>query len=79
MQRADSTHLGWVSSVTIGLVPAAVVELLALVRPRCGSPASGSWGAVTFVFVVVLVPTYVARRYVSLVQDSVDAKVLSTR
>jgi hypothetical protein len=79
VQRADSAHLGWVSAVTIGLVPAAAVELAAGWRPRWRPARVGlTAAAVTLLFVIVLVPTYVARRYVSLVQDSVDDKVLST-
>jgi hypothetical protein len=36
LQRADSTHLAWVSCVPIGLLPAAVVELLRGWRPAWG-------------------------------------------
>jgi hypothetical protein len=79
VQRADSAHLGWVSSVTIGLVPAAIVELAAMWRPRWRPARVALVASVTtLAFVVLLVPTYVARRYVSLVQDSADDTTLST-
>jgi hypothetical protein len=94
VQRSDSAHLGWVSSVAIALVPAAVVELASLRRGRADryandpdanepyAPRRTRWvGIVTCVItvlvVVLLVPTYVARRYESLVQDSVDGTRLS--
>jgi hypothetical protein len=81
IQRADSAHLGWVSSVTIALVPAAVVELVWQRQRRTGATARSSRSpgragiiacVVTSLVVVFLLPTYVARRYVSLVEDSVD-------
>ena len=34
LQRADSTHLAWVSCVTFGLLPAAVADLIGDRRPR---------------------------------------------
>jgi hypothetical protein len=93
VQRSDSAHLGWVSSVAIALVPAAVVELASLRRARADGADRADTGlyaprrtrvvgivtcVITFLVVVLLLPTYVARRYESLVQDSVDGTTLST-
>jgi hypothetical protein len=102
VQRSDSAHLGWVSSVAIALVPAAVVELASRRRPRDvpdgpdGPDGQNEmakervWAprrarrvgdvacVATMLVVVLLLPTYVARRYASLVEDSVDGTRLST-
>ena len=93
VQRSDSAHLGWVSSVAIALVPAAVVELACLRRARKNGAEENGQGlfaprrarrvgmvasVVTVLVVVLLLPTYVARRYASLVEDSVDTSGLST-
>jgi len=91
VQRSDSAHLGWVSSVAIALVPAAVVELASLRRAHRSDPDPEALYAprrtrwvgivtcvITVLVVVLLVPTYVARRYESLVQDSIDGTRLST-
>lgn len=42
LQRADSAHLGWVSCVALGVVPAAIVELGRLRRARTPPPAARS-------------------------------------
>ncbi len=79
VQRADSAHLGWVSSITIGLIPCAIVEIASWWRPRWRPARVGLVaGAVTLVVIVVLLPTYVARRYISYAQDSIDGTRVST-
>jgi len=70
LQRPDSTHIAWVSCVSIGLVPIALMEVLAAWRARaperrvpmarhgwllaCGIPAVG---------LLLLVPTFTFRSY----------------
>jgi hypothetical protein len=72
VQRADSAHLAWVSGVVVVLVPAALVEVAALVRPAWRSAAVGlGAGLVVIAAVSLLFPTYTTRRYIGAVQDSV--------
>jgi hypothetical protein len=82
VQRADSAHFAWVSAVVVVLVPAAIVEATSTGR-RTGSigrrRASPAWigavaGAAVIIFTSLLLPTYTARRYVALVQDSAGAQ-----
>jgi len=70
LQRPDSTHIAWVSCVSLGLVPLALMEVLAARRPAapgtrarpgrhawlvaCGIPAAG---------LLLLVPTFTFRSY----------------
>ncbi len=72
IQRADSAHLAWVSGTIVVLLPAALAELVGVIRPawrvtRIGAGA----GLAVIVAVSLLFPTYTARRYVSAVQDSI--------
>jgi hypothetical protein len=71
VQRADGIHFAWVSVVLVILLPAAIIELTSGRRSgwrpsRVGPVAS----VLVIVGCVLLLPTYTARRYVSLVQDS---------
>ena len=60
IQRADSTHLAWVSCVPLGLLPAAVVELTRTWRPRVRSvPRAALAAVVPAVATVALAPTFV--------------------
>jgi hypothetical protein len=73
LQRADSAHLAWVSGTVVVLVPAALAEAVALLRPGWNRARTGlASGVAVLVAIVLLVPTYTARRYVSAVHDSVD-------
>jgi hypothetical protein len=73
VQRADSAHLAWVSGIVIVLVPAALAELITVVRPRWNTAWVGfGTGIAVIVAVSLLFPTYTARRYVGAVQDSVN-------
>jgi hypothetical protein len=61
LQRADSTHLAWVSCVPFGLVPAAVSELL---RDRLpGRQRAAVAVAVPALAMLVLVPHFTFRSY----------------
>jgi len=60
IQRADSTHLAWVSCVPLGLLPAAVIEAQRAWRPRWGALQAGAAAAaVPVVATLVLAPTFV--------------------
>lgn len=61
LQRADSTHLAWVSCVPFGLVPAAIAELLRdrLTVTRRGLVAA----AVPMLVTLVVVPDFTWRAY----------------
>jgi hypothetical protein len=73
LQRADSTHLAWVSCVPFGLLPAALVSLLPPVR--WGRIVAG---AVPLVVMLVLVPHFTWRTYVDDVAKSVGARHLES-
>jgi hypothetical protein len=68
LQRADQTHLSWVSVVTLATVPAAIGELLVLRNPsrppwrRVRAPIT--MGLVSFVFLCGIVPQFTVRGYV---------------
>ncbi len=72
LQRADSTHLAWVSCVPLGLLPAAVVEL---VRPLVAAWPSRRLGALAAatpaLLMLVLVPHFTWRTYGDYVAQSV--------
>lgn len=72
VQRADSAHLAWVSGTIVVLLPAALAEAIALVRPAWRMSRVGLGAGVgVIVGVSLLFPTYTARRYIGAVQDSV--------
>ena len=66
LQRADTTHLAWVSAVPIGLLPIAVSEFL---RARVRSTPTNTRGrmvmagAAPFLLLFVLVPHFTLRTY----------------
>lgn len=63
LQRADSTHLAWVSCVTLGLLPAAVVELTGgLAAPRRGLRGAAAIAAVPLALLVAA-PHFTYRSY----------------
>jgi hypothetical protein len=60
IQRADSTHLAWVSCVPLGLLPAAVVEAQRTWRPHWRPERTVVLaGAVPVVATLALAPTFV--------------------
>ena len=60
IQRADSTHLAWVSCVPLGLLPAAVVEAQRAWRPRWSPERTAILaGVVPVVATLALAPTFV--------------------
>jgi hypothetical protein len=67
LQRADSTHLAWVSCVPFGFLPAAVAELLPDAR-RVGRQVLA--GAVPVLLTFVLVPHFTWRTYADYVAQS---------
>jgi hypothetical protein len=72
LQRADSTHLAWVSCVTLAFLPAAVVELWPAHRAADASPAARPRGrgrtlaavALPALCLLVLIPHFTLRTYV---------------
>ncbi len=68
LQRADQTHLSWVSCVTIATLPAAVAEVLVLRTPtrrwwaRLRAPLAT--GAVSLVILCGVAPQFTIRGYI---------------
>jgi hypothetical protein len=64
MQRADSTHLAWVSCVPMALLPVAGVELLRDWRPSWSPRRRGAVaGGAVLVLLVAVLPAFTARAY----------------
>jgi len=67
LQRADTTHLAWVSAVPLGLLPIAVREALALRRNETSKRRTlqHAWiaAATPFVLLLLLVPHFTLRTY----------------
>jgi hypothetical protein len=77
-QRPDTTHLAWVSCVTLAFLPAAIAEALEVVRARpIGLPRlAGTWAAgLVALLPLVVLPHFTARTYVDLVKQSANGKV----
>jgi len=73
LQRADSAHLAWVSAVVVVLVPAAITELVSMLRPSWSLARVGPVAGLSVILATsLLLPTFTARRYITLVQDSFD-------
>ena len=79
LQRPDSTHIAWVSCVSIGLVAIALVELLrptGAPRPERGPRAFGARHAILVgcalpvAAVWLVIPHYTARAYVDFVAQT---------
>jgi hypothetical protein len=71
VQRADSAHLGWVSAVSVALMPAAIAEVVSGLRPRWNGARVGlAAGVGVLAATCLLLPSYTARRYAAFVQDS---------
>lgn len=64
IQRPDSTHLAWVSCVTLCLLPAAAAELTRGRRARWARPAGGLGGVVAIAAIFVFaIPFFSLRWY----------------
>jgi hypothetical protein len=73
LQRSDSAHLGWVSCVALGVLPAALVELGRMRRARAQAPPErrrvhARWWAVgaaatPIVLIAALAPYFTFRMY----------------
>ena len=75
LQRPDSTHLAWGSCVSFALVPALLVELAALARPRRAPLRRDAVIAVTMVATLMIVcPFYTYRSYLLYSRVSVGNK-----
>ncbi|MCB1039990.1 MAG: hypothetical protein KDA94_10765 [Acidimicrobiales bacterium] len=76
MQRADTTHLAWVSCVTLTFLPAALAEVLdgrfGARRPHLAPVVAG---ATVAVLVLAVIPHFTARTYVDLVRQSANGRV----
>jgi hypothetical protein len=71
LQRADSTHLAWVSFLPIGFLVIGLAELSCMWRPAWSPLRRGVLAAVTpFVLLLVLVPHFTLRPYSDTVAQS---------
>ena len=78
VQRADATHLGWVSAVAVAVLPAAIAEVLSAARPRWTTARVGLVaGAGVLAATALLLPGYTARRYAGFVEDSFNGSAAS--
>lgn len=76
MQRADTTHLAWVSCVTLAFLPAAICEVLWHVRvPQIRRWAPTITVAVVALLPLVVIPHFTARTYLDLAKQSIDGEV----
>ena len=76
MQRPDSTHLAWGSCVSFALVPALLVELAAVVRPRLtGVRRDVLVGAAVAAVMLVVMPFYTYRSYLLYTRIGIGQKV----
>jgi hypothetical protein len=79
LQRADSTHLAWVSCVPLAFLPAAIVEAFRTVPVLRRSPVrrQAPWVAVVVTLVIPLfvIPHFTARTYLDLSRQSLSGDV----
>jgi hypothetical protein len=75
LQRADSTHLAWVSCITLGLLPAAIIEL-------SGGVGGARWpvrrilaAAAAPVLLLVAVPHFTYRSYGEAVAQTIGLRL----
>ena len=70
-QRADTTHLAWVSCVTLAFLPAAIAEVLGRLPSREVRRYATATAAVLALAVpLFVVPHFTARNYLDLVQQT---------
>ncbi len=75
LQRPDSTHLAWGSCVSFALVPAVVVELLGVWRPRiAGWRTVAIAASVTAAMFFIVAPFYTYRSYLLYSRISIGNK-----
>jgi hypothetical protein len=75
-QRPDTTHLAWVSCVTLAFLPAAIAELLAHLGPRRVRRLAPTIAVAAVVALpLVVIPHFTARTYVDLVRQSANGEV----
>lgn len=75
-QRPDTTHLAWVSCVTLAFLPAAVAELVRHAGPVGVRRHAGTVAAVSVLLLpLVVIPHFTARTWADLVDQSIDGKV----
>lgn len=75
LQRPDSTHLAWGSCVSFALVPAVVVELLGVWRPRIAGWRTVAIAAgVTATMLFIVAPFYTYRSYLLYSRISIGNK-----
>jgi len=73
LQRADGTHLAWVSCVAVALIPVAVVEFLTDRHPGWNPRSVGlAAGAAILVALVLLIPDNTLRGYTSYSAQTFD-------
>ncbi len=76
LQRPDSTHLAWGSCVSFALVPAVIVEVLGVVRPRMPAVRRTlTAGLAVAVAMAVVMPFYTYRSYLLFTRISVGDRV----
>ena len=76
MQRADTTHLAWVSCVTLAFLPVAICEFLANLKvPSLRRLAPTLTVAIVALLPLVVIPHFTARTYVDLTKQSVNGNV----
>lgn len=72
VQRPDSTHIAWVSCVSIGLVPIALMEIFSAVRRHDAAPSPQPWiarharllaCALPVALLVLVLPNFTVRSY----------------
>ena len=76
VQRADTTHLAWVSCVTLAFLPAAICEVLEHVRvPQIRRWAPTITVAIVALIPLVVIPHFTARTYLDLAKQSINGNV----
>ena len=76
LQRPDSTHLAWGSCVSFALLPAVIVEVLGVVRPRMPAVRKAVAAGIAIVLaMLVVMPFYTYRSYLLYSRISVGDRV----
>jgi hypothetical protein len=74
LQRVDSAHFAWVSSVPFGLLPIAVLEVARRAAPRISpSRLAIGAGASVLALVILVLPAFTATRYADYSLQTFDA------
>ncbi|MCB1031895.1 MAG: hypothetical protein KDA95_11190 [Acidimicrobiales bacterium] len=75
VQRADTTHLAWVSCVTLTFLPAAISEFIELSPWRRRHLGPGLAMASVALLSLTVIPHFTSRTYLDLVRQSVNGKI----